>query len=106
MTRTLVKMSKGALCAAVIASCLVFSSTAQAQVEIRLFPPAAFIATSSPVYFEGRASYWYQGRWYYRDGRAWRYYQEEPTHLRERRIHHSPPREYYGRGHKGGHRGR
>ena len=34
------------------------------------YPPDAYIATTDPVYFEGHASYWYGGRWYYREWRS------------------------------------
>ena len=100
MKHYLVAMWKGALCAAGISSCLLISTPAAAQIEI--FPPAAFIATSSPVYFEGHAAYWYNDQWYYRDGPAWRHYSSEPTFLRDYRGRHEPVRQYYGRGHEGG----
>jgi hypothetical protein len=102
MTRTLTTALKSVFCAAAIAACLA-SPNAQAQVEI-IFPPAAYIATAAPVYFEGRPAYWWGGRWYYREGRDWRYYHEEPVFLRERREHErwEPARHYYGRAHWGG----
>jgi hypothetical protein len=84
MTRALVKLSKGALCLGAIVACLA-SSPAQAQIEIRISPPAWFIATTSPVYFEGHPSYWYGNRWHYRQGRTWHTYREEPRFLREHR---------------------
>ena len=77
-----------------IALCLL-STPAQAGVRIEIFPPAAFIATSTPVYFEGHAAYWYGDRWYYRDGRDWRYYHEEPHYLHDWRGHHEFERHYY-----------
>ena len=67
---------------------------AQAQVEIVVGPPAAWVATAAPVYYEGRPRYWYGNRWYYREGAAWRYYNEEPVYLRE---YHHPYRHYYER---------
>ena len=105
MTRTLVTMSKGLLCVGAIFSCLA-STPAQAQIRIEIFPPAAYIATTAPVYHEGHASYWYRNRWYYRDGRAWRSYHDEPRHLRDyrERRHREPVRHYYGRAHRGGYR--
>ncbi len=103
MTRTLMATSKGVLCAGAILSCLA-ATPAQAQIEIEVFPPAAYIATTAPVYYEGRPAYWYRNRWYYRDGRAWRYYHNEPAHLRYHRGHHEHFRQFYGRGHGGGYR--
>ena len=50
------------------------------------YPPEAFIATAQPVYYEGRASYWYGNRWYYRDGNRWGYYRNEPRVLYQRRV--------------------
>jgi len=105
MTRTLVKVLQGALCVGAIAMCLA-STPAQAQVVVRIFPPAPFIATSSPVYYEGHAAYWYQNRWYYRHGGCWEFYQSEPAHLREYRGRHEPVRQMYGRAHWGGFRRR
>ena len=105
MTRALVTMLKGALCAGLITASLA-ATPAQAQLEVRIFPPAWYIATTRPVYFEGRASYWYGDRWYYREGRHWRTYREEPAFLREHRGRHQPDRHYYGRGHEGGFRRR
>lgn len=106
MNRTLVTMSKGALIAGALMMGF-WATPAQAQVEIRIFPPAAFRATSRPVYYDGRASYYYQGRWYYQDRGNWEYYREEPRHLRDYR---SGPRvikvrPHYERRHRrGGHR--
>ena len=96
---------KSLLCAAAIAAC-VAPLGAQAQVEVEVYPPAAYVATAAPVYFEGRPVYWYGDRWYYREGRAWRSYREEPGWLRERREreHWGPYRPYYGRAHWGGYR--
>jgi hypothetical protein len=50
------------------------------------YPSDAYIATTEPVYFEGRPAYWYGGHWYYRDGGRWRYYAREPHGLYERRA--------------------
>jgi hypothetical protein len=50
------------------------------------YPPAAFIATTEPWYFEGRATYWYGNRWYYRNGGGWGYYNREPGALYHRRM--------------------
>ena len=50
------------------------------------YPPDAYIATTEPVYVDGRAAYWYGGRWYYRDGGGWRHYDREPPALYQRRM--------------------
>ncbi len=49
------------------------------------YPPDGYVATTEPVYFEGRASYWYGNRWYYRDGGRWGHYDREPAGLYQRR---------------------
>jgi hypothetical protein len=45
-------------------------------------PPSAFIATTSPEYFDGRPVYWWDGSWFYRDGNRWNFYHDEPPTLR------------------------
>jgi hypothetical protein len=51
------------------------------------YPPDAYIATTEPVYYDGFASYWYGGRWYYRDGGGrWNHYDREPAALAQRRM--------------------
>jgi hypothetical protein len=64
------------------------------------YPPAEFIATATPVYYEGYPSYYYGGRWYRREGVGWHLYREEPAYLRDYRAVHAaaPIRTYYGRG--------
>ena len=59
---------------------------AAAQVQVVFEPPAAFVATSEPVYFEGRPHYWYNNQWYYRDHGRWSYYRTEPPFLYQRRM--------------------
>lgn len=104
MTRTVVAtMLTGALSVGAIGVGLV-SAPASAQVEIVVAPPAAWIATSSPVYFEGHPAYWYGNRWYYRDGRNWAYYHSEPRFLFEYRGRREPVRHFYERGHGFRHR--
>jgi hypothetical protein len=62
------------------------------------YPPAAFIATAEPVYYEGHASYWYGNHWVYRDGNRWGSYRREPPALAQRRAEHGePPRTNYAR---------
>jgi hypothetical protein len=59
------------------------------------YPPDSFIATTTPVYYEGHASYWYGGRWYYRDGSHWSHYDREPAALYQRRSQAPPARRTY-----------
>jgi hypothetical protein len=61
------------------------------------YPPPSFIATVQPVYFEGHASYWYNGRWVYRDGGRWSAYRSEPPYLAQRRAQFAPARRTYER---------
>ena len=49
------------------------------------YPPADFLATTEPVYFEGHAAYWYHNRWFYRNGGHWGHYDHEPAGLAARR---------------------
>jgi hypothetical protein len=64
-------------------------AVAHAQEVVVAFaaPPPAFIATATPEYFGGRACYFFNGAWHYRDGDHWNYYRSEPPFLRERRSH-------------------
>ena len=59
------------------------------------YPPDGYIATTTPVYFEGHASYWYGGHWYYRDGNHWNHYDREPPALYQRRMQAPPARRAY-----------
>ncbi len=43
------------------------------------------IESSPYVTYEGRPTYYYQNRWYYRDGGNWRSYKEEPVELHRHR---------------------
>ena len=68
---------------------------AYAPSEYGDYPPDAYIATAEPVYFEGRASYWYGNSWFYRDGDHWSRYNREPQALRQRRMQAPPRRRTY-----------
>jgi hypothetical protein len=59
------------------------------------YPSDSYIATTEPVYYEGRATYWYGGNWYYRDGGGWRHYDHEPPALYQRRVQLAPARRNY-----------
>lgn len=70
-----------------------------ASARIRISIPIEIIATTTPVYYEGHAAYWYGDRWYYRDRGDWYEYREEPVYLRTWRDRHRHERWYYGRSH-------
>jgi hypothetical protein len=95
MNRRLVTMLTGAM----VASCLALP--AGAGVVIQIGPPAYYVATTTPVYYEGHATYWYGNSWRYRDGRTWRSYPREPQYLRDYRSHHESQHHYYGQRHNG-----
>jgi len=77
------------------------------------YPPDEYIATTTPVYYEGHAAYWYGNRWYYRDGGGrWAHYDHEPAGLAARRgqftagarVNYGRPSSRGGGYHGGGHR--
>ena len=76
-----------ALVAGAISFAAPTAADAQISVSIGAYPPAAYIATSQPEYFEGRPVYYYNNSWYYRDHGRWSYYRAEPRYLQERRSH-------------------
>ncbi len=99
MTRNFVTFLKGATLAGAIA---VYFMTGSAWAQIVIVPPAACLATVSPVYYEGYASYWCGDSWYYRNGASWGLYGSEPAYLRSYRSGHAPAPQLYGRGRPGG----
>jgi hypothetical protein len=66
------------------------------------YPSDAFIATTEPFYYEGRATYWYGGRWYYRNGAGWGHYGREPNALYQRRAQGAPRQRAYESGGRSG----
>jgi hypothetical protein len=52
------------------------------------YPSDGFVATEDPVYYDGQATYFYGGLWYYRSGGSWSYYRSEPGYLRDYRVAH------------------
>jgi hypothetical protein len=106
MNRFSLAMLRALLCTGGIVACL-SSSVGTAQ-EVVVYPPDEFVATTAPVYFEGRPAYWWRGRWYYRDHASWGYYHDEPRYLHDWRGGHreGPARQFYGRDHGGGYRRR
>jgi hypothetical protein len=93
-------MSRALLLAIAIAIAIGSSTEARAQIVVTIAPPAAYIATSQPEYFEGRPVYWYNDNWYYRDHGRWSYYRREPVYLRDRRVHWAPQRRDEHRGNR------
>jgi len=72
------------------------------EVDDGVYPPAAYIATTTPVYYGGYPCYWYGGRWYQRYGNGWRGYRQEPGYLHDYRARAPVARQYYGRANLGG----
>jgi hypothetical protein len=78
-----------------MASSLGLASPAAAQVVVSVAaplplvapPPPVFVASAAPVYYEGRAAYWYGNRWVWRDHYGWHAYDREPVFLHEHRMH-------------------
>jgi hypothetical protein len=65
------------------AGCYASAGVPGADVELTSAP--VDIDTYPSVYYEGRPAYFYHDHWYYREGRAWRYYHTEPRFLFEHR---------------------
>lgn len=65
--------------------------------EPAYYPPAGFIASATPVYYEGRPAFFYNDRWYFRNGAgAWGYYRNEPPYLyRQRTVYGAPAHAYF-----------
>jgi hypothetical protein len=85
--------------AALLAVSCVEGGPAAGQVgfSLQVGPPTPeFIATTSPVYFEGHPTYWYNGYWHWRDPRGqWQFYRQEPPALASRRVQRPPRRVFY-----------
>jgi hypothetical protein len=69
------------------------TTSASAQ---EVYPPAEYVATASPVYYNGYAHYYYGGRWYYRNGGAWNRYNGD--HFNG--YHYNAPVYRYGHWHR------
>ena len=59
---------------------------AEVIAEPAYYPPPAFVASTAPVYYQGRPAYYYNDRWYFRSGGGWGYYRSEPGYLYQRRV--------------------
>jgi hypothetical protein len=79
-------------------------SSGHASAQEVVYPPPEYIATAEPVYYEGRPAYWWNNRWYYRNGPGWYYYHNEPAYLYgwRGRPGWGGGRYYYGHGWRGG----
>jgi hypothetical protein len=60
-------------------------TTTVAYAETTESPIEIDVVSYPHTYYEGRAVYFYQDRWYYRDGPRWVYYREEPQILYRQR---------------------
>jgi len=80
----------------VTAGCAMEAGASFPGVAVESYPPDGYVATTEPVYYEGRATYWYGGNWYYRDGNRWSHYDREPPALQQRRVQAAPVRRSYG----------
>ena len=78
------------------AGCGVEMGATYPGIAMETYPPDGYVATTEPVYYEGRATYWYGGNWYYRDGNRWNHYDREPPALQQRRVQAAPMRRSYG----------
>jgi len=112
MTRTLHTLARGSLCVVLFTGCWLgppVRGGVGVDVDVDLYPPAWFLATAIPFYFDGHPSYWYGNQWYYRDGGGggWRSYASEPGALHSARMSRGVGRQFYGRGRvsNGGFRG-
>ena len=55
------------------------------------YPPPGFLATATPVYYEGRPAYYYNDHWYFQTSHGWSYYRSEPGFLYRQRVVVGPP---------------
>jgi len=96
MNRNIATLSKGFVIVSALgalAAVGLVGKTAEAQ---WVPPPAEYIATTEPVYYEGHAAYYYNSHWYWRDTHgAWNHYDAEPAFLADRRAHFPPVRRGY-----------
>lgn len=93
-TRTVINLIKAVSCGSAIACCLLSAPVVRAQDPG--YPPPEFVATATPVYYEGHPAYFWNGRWFYRMDNGWGFYHEEPPTLRGwREAHPVPQRRFY-----------
>ena len=99
MNRTQSILSKAFIAALPLGAALVLAAPGEARAQYIAPPPppSAYIATAQPEYYEGRAVYFYNNNWYYRDAHGWNYYHTEPAYLHDRRAHVTVNRYHYHR---------
>ena len=68
----------GSGCHAYVEPDVGYATVTSAPVDIETYPS---------VSYEGRPVYFYGDRWWYRDGRRWTYYRDEPVQLHRERAH-------------------
>jgi hypothetical protein len=66
-----------------LAAVAMYAPAAEAQTYV--YPSSAYVASYSPIYYNGYAHYYYNNHWYYRDGAGWHGYAHEPAYLWGRR---------------------
>jgi hypothetical protein len=76
----------GAVACAVIAApgCYAYAEPDVGYADLSSAPVG--IEEYPSVYYEGRPVYLSGDRWWYRDGRGWRYYRREPAELHRQRA--------------------
>jgi len=98
MNRTQAILSKALVLVLPIAVSAAVVAPGEARAQEDSAPPAAYIATTTPEFFEGRPVYYWNNYWYYRDGPRWNVYRDEPLTLRGLRANWSyRPRYHYHR---------
>jgi hypothetical protein len=93
MNRTTMTFSKPFVIVAALGALAAISTIGASAAAQWVPPPAEYIASTEPVYYEGHASYWYGNHWYWHDEHgAWNHYDHEPAALAERRGRAAPAR--------------
>jgi len=98
MNSTSTWLKAAALGVMVWGSVAVSGCAAEVRAEPAYYPPPGFLATASPVYYEGRPAFYYNERWYFRSGGGWGYYRSEPGYLYNHRTIYGAPAHAYVRG--------
>jgi hypothetical protein len=88
---------------AALGGAIVFTPACEVGIEGGADYPVAYgdypdgcIATTDPVYYNGYASYWCGGFWYFRGGGGrWGRYDREPPGLYQHRLQGAPARRNY-----------
>jgi hypothetical protein len=83
-----------------------YDDTTYATTDGYTDPPAEYVATTEPVYYGGRANYYYNNSWRYHERGRWGGYRSEPAGLRQYRPqrggYSAPQRRYEGGSVRGG----